>query len=113
MRALQCAVAIQDAAARRGTGASVPIRMRVALDAGEVLIDDRDLIGSAVNAANRLCAEASPGQIVVSPAVVALAGDDAFTFVALGERVLKGFEEPMAIYAVRAPARDGARVEPT
>lgn len=113
MRALQCAVAIQDAAARRGTGASVPIRMRVALDAGEVLIDDRDLIGSAVNAANRLCAEASPGQIVVSPAVVALADDDAFTFVALGERVLKGFEEPMAIYAVRAPARDGARVEPT
>jgi adenylate cyclase len=84
----------------------VPIRVRVALDAGEVLIDDRDLIGSAVNAANRLCAEARPGQIVASPAVVALAGDDAFTFVALGERTLKGFEKPMAIYEVQPPSRD-------
>lgn len=105
IRALQCAVAIQDAAARRGAGTSVPIRVRVALDAGEVLIDDRDLIGSAVNAANRLCAEARAGQIVASPAVVALAGDDAFSFVALGERVLKGFAQPMAIYEVQPPAR--------
>lgn len=109
LRALQCAVAIQDAAARRDAGSSVPIRMRVALDAGEVLIDDHDLIGSAVNAANRLCAEARPGQIVVSPAVVALAGDDAFAFAPLGERVLKGFEQPMAIYEVRSPASDTSR----
>lgn len=109
IRALQCAVAIQDSAARRGAGTSVPIRVRVALDAGEVLIDDRDLIGSAVNAANRLCAEASPGQIVVSPAVVALAGDDAFAFAPLGERLLKGFEQPMAIYEVRASVSDTDR----
>jgi adenylate cyclase len=109
IRALQCAAAIQEAAVRRSAGRGEPIQVRVALDAGEVLIDDRDLIGSAVNAATRMCAEALPGQILASAAVVALAGNDAFAFVPRGDRLLKGFEAPMAVFEVQPPARDADR----
>jgi len=61
---------------------------------------DYGAIGSVTNLASRLCAEAAPGQILVSQRVYASAGDlvDAES---VGERSLKGFQRPVHAYAVR------------
>jgi class 3 adenylate cyclase len=64
---------------------------------------DYTAIGSVTNLAARLCSEAEHGQILISHPV--------FTFVKeivsvepIGERTLKGFQHPVAVYQVVTPA---------
>jgi class 3 adenylate cyclase len=61
---------------------------------------DYGAIGSVTNLAARLCAEAPPGQILISQRVLAEAGAlvDAE---AVGELHLKGFQRPVPAYSVR------------
>jgi class 3 adenylate cyclase len=53
------------------------------------------------NVASRLCDEAQPGQILISPRVL-LAVEDAVTVKAVGEFALKGIRRPVAAYNVLA-----------
>jgi adenylate cyclase len=54
------------------------------------------------NVASRLCDEAKPGQILISPRV-RLAVDKVVTVEPVGEFVLKGIRRPMTAYNVLAP----------
>ena len=58
----------------------------------------RDLFGTTVQLAHRLCSQAEPGEIVVSGLVRELCEEDAGRFVALGKRRLKGFPERVPTY---------------
>jgi len=60
-------------------------------------------IGTVSNVASRLCDEAKPGQILISPRV-RQAVEKAVTVEPVGEFALKGIRCPMAAYNVLAPS---------
>jgi adenylate cyclase len=62
---------------------------------------DYAAIGTVSNVASRLCDEAKPGQILISPRV-RQAVDKAVTVEPIGEFALKGIRRPMAAYNVLA-----------
>ncbi len=62
---------------------------------------DYAAIGTVSNVASRLCDEAKPGQILISPPVFT-AVKDAVTVEPVGEFTLKGIGRPMAAYNVLA-----------
>jgi class 3 adenylate cyclase len=63
---------------------------------------DYAAIGTVSNVASRLCDEAKPGQILISPRVL-MAVEDAVTVEPVGEFTLKGIRRPLAAYNVLAP----------
>jgi adenylate cyclase len=64
---------------------------------------DYAAIGTVSNVASRLCDEARPGQILISPRVMMLV-KDAVAVEAVGEFDLKGIRRPIAAYNVLAAA---------
>jgi class 3 adenylate cyclase len=60
---------------------------------------DYAAIGTVSNVASRLCDEAKPGQILISPRVL-MAVENAVTVEPVGEFVLKGIRRPLAAYNV-------------
>lgn len=64
---------------------------------------DYAAIGTVSNVASRLCDEAKPGQILISPRVL-VAVKDAVTVEAVGEFELKGIRRPIAAYNVLTSA---------
>jgi GAF domain-containing protein len=62
---------------------------------------DYAAIGTVSNVASRLCDEAKPGQILISPRVL-IAVKDAVTVEPVGEFELKGIRRPVAAYNVLA-----------
>jgi adenylate cyclase len=62
---------------------------------------DYAAIGTVCNVASRLCDEAKPGQILISPRVL-MAVEDAVTAEPVGEFALKGIRLPLAAYNVVA-----------
>jgi hypothetical protein len=67
--------------------------VRIGLGAGEVLVRDGDVFGPTVNRAARLVKVAEPSTVWVDGEVAARVPDAAV--VALGERILPGFDEPV------------------
>ena len=64
---------------------------------------DYAAIGTVSNVASRLCDEAKPGQILISPRV-RQAVEKAVTVEPVGDFALKGISRPMAAYNVLAPS---------
>jgi adenylate cyclase len=60
---------------------------------------DYAAIGTVSNVASRLCDEAKPGQILISPRVL-MAVENDVTVEPVGEFTLKGIRRPMAAYNV-------------
>ena len=105
-RGLECAIAIQQALARHNESTEEPIRVRVGLNAGEPIAEDDpggrgDLFGTAVNLAARICSRAEGGEILASEAVRQIVAGKGFLFSDLGESEMRGFEDPVRVYAVR------------
>jgi len=96
--AIECAVAIQRAVAVRK---DANLQVYIGLNAGEPVAEERDLFGTAVQLARRLCDQAEAGQILASNVVRELAAGKGFLFSDTGEVALKGFEEPVRLYEVR------------
>ena len=96
-RALRCAAELQDRLAE----ADFPLGVRVGLHAGEVIrASDENLVGHAVNLAQRVMAQARGGQVLLSEVVRDLAGPlEGFQFVDQGRRRLKGISRPHQLYA--------------
>ena len=69
---------------------------------------DYAAIGTVSNVASRLCDEAKPDQILISPRVL-MAVKDAVTVEAVGEFELKGIRRPMAAHNVVAAAPPNTR----
>ncbi len=100
--ALECAVAVQ-----RGVAAHVeqhpeaPLGVYIGLNAGEPIAEEKDLFGTSVDLARRICDQAEAGQILVSDVVRQLAMGKGFLFSDRGDVVLRGFEDPVRLYEVR------------
>ena len=83
-----------------GNGATHPVVVRIGISAGEPVTQADDLFGSTVQLAARLCAQAEPGQILVSNVVADLCIGKGLKFHDAGEAHLKGFEAPIPTRAV-------------
>lgn len=104
-KALECAVALQQAFEGHNESASEAIRVRVGLNAGEPIAEDdpagrSDLFGTAVNMAARIAAKADAGEILVADVVRQLVAGKEFRFADRGETELRGFEDPVRLYEV-------------
>jgi class 3 adenylate cyclase len=60
---------------------------------------DYAAIGTVANVASRLCDEAKPGQILISPRVL-MAVEETVRTEPVGEFTLKGIRRPLAVYNV-------------
>ena len=92
-RALRCAAAVRDAAARND------LEVRVGVHAGEVVVAGDAVRGVTVHEAARIMALAAPGEILVSDTTRALAHGAGLRFEDRGVRELKGLPEPRRLYA--------------
>ena len=92
-----------DAALRFEAAADAPgLQLHVGLHAGDVIREEGNVFGGAVNIAARVSALSAPGEVLVSDLVRGLARTSAgVTFEDRGEQSLKGVGEPVRVYAVR------------
>jgi len=100
-RALECAIAIQRASAEHNQTADEPTKVRVGLNAGEPIAEEKDLYGTAVNLAARIAARAEGGEVLASDVVRQLVAGKRFLFRDRGAVELRGFEDPVRLYEVR------------
>ena len=77
-----------------------PVEVRIGISAGEPVEQHEDLFGSTVQLAARLCAQAEPGQVLVSNVVADLCIGKNLKFFDAGECELKGFEGRIPTRAV-------------
>jgi class 3 adenylate cyclase len=107
--AVACAIEMQQrVTVYRDARGENPMRLRIGLNAGEVITAEDDYFGAPVVVARRLCDIADPEQILASEVVRSLAGSrHAHRFHALGPLKLKGLSGPVAAFALdwRAPAQ--------
>ena len=100
--AVRCAIQIHQTLSKHAwdnNGCSVKVRIGAA--AGEPVESDRDLFGSTVQLAARLCSHADPEQSLVSNVVAELCIGKKLTFQDLGLVALKGFDQTVRVHAVR------------
>ncbi len=100
-RAVECAIDLQNAFAKRNADSDEPLNVRAGINAGEPIGEDGDLFGTTVILASRLAARADGGEILVANTVRELCAGKSFRFADRGEFVAKGFEEPMHVYEVK------------
>ncbi len=99
--AVGCAAQIQrDLSKNEQEQPKRAIRVRIGAAAGEPVEHHDDLFGATVQLAARLCAHASPEQILVSNAIAELCLGKGFSFQEVGEVALKGFDRPVRAHAV-------------
>jgi class 3 adenylate cyclase len=101
-RAVLCAIDIQRKIAEQNRdNPDRPLILRMGLNAGDVLRDDQDLFGAAVNLAARIAEKAKGNQILMSELVKELAGPyPGFKSADRGKHSIKGFPGRYKIYEV-------------
>jgi TolB-like protein/class 3 adenylate cyclase len=115
--ALSALIELQQgmASANREQPEADRIVFRAGVHLGEVIVEDHDIYGDAVNIAARLQGEAPPGGILISRAVrEAVSGRIKAELQALGELSLKNIERPVRTFRVEWnetdwPAESGAQ----
>jgi class 3 adenylate cyclase/tetratricopeptide (TPR) repeat protein len=115
-QAVRAALLAQAACAERLLrDSSLPIRIGIGIDAGEAIPLRGGYRGKALNLAARLCSLAGVGEILVSEALVHLAGKlDNVDYEERGQVQLKGFGDPVTILGVRTarPSPPSASLRP-
>ena len=106
--ALHCAVNVQLAA--REMNARLPVNQRVlfriGINFGDVIADNGDIYGNAVNLTARLEELAKSGGICVSESVRSELEDNSdFKFVALGNQYVKNISKPVQVFWIEFDAQ--------
>ena len=95
-QAIEAAMACASAGNREG------LPLHLGLHAGDVIREDNNVYGGAVNFASRISALSASGEVLVSETVRSLARTSAgVRFEDRGEQALKGVGEPVRVWAVR------------
>ncbi|MBI1212558.1 MAG: adenylate/guanylate cyclase domain-containing protein [Alphaproteobacteria bacterium] len=110
--AVNCAIAIQSAT--EGT-TSKPIRYRIGINLGEVIVEGDDIYGEGVNVAARIQALAPVGGVALARVVKEqVEGKIDCAFDDMGEHTVKNIERPVHVFAARAAevqTPEGQKVE--
>lgn len=101
--AVSCAVAIQQAMeAADAAEPDLPMRFRIGINVGDVMVKDGDIFGDGVNVAARLESLAEGGGICVSRGVRDHLRNRAnFVFEDLGEQLVKNIRHPIRAFRLR------------
>jgi adenylate cyclase len=75
--------------------------IRVGINTGPALYRTGDYLGSAVNVASRVVSSAMAGQIVLTEPVAKAASDAGIPVEELGVRMMRGVDDPLALYRVK------------
>ena len=78
-----------------------PLKIRVALHAGEVLHRNGDIYGDTVNTTSRIEAITKPGDVVFSEPVYTAMNKNEFSYTHLGLKKFKGLKRPLRIFRIR------------
>ena len=96
--------AIEAALACGTAGNDAGLPLHLGLHAGDVIREENNVYGGAVNVASRISALSAPSEVLVSETVRSLARTSAgVRFEDRGEQALKGVGEPVRVWAVREP----------
>jgi adenylate cyclase len=101
--AVACAIEIQGQVRQRDAGSPElePIRLRIGINVGDIVIEGEDILGDGVNIAARIEGVAEPGGISISEdAWRQVQGKVAANFVDAGEQSLKNIARPVRVYRV-------------
>ena len=100
LNAVSCAIEIQRQLRKRhASSESDPIRFRIGINVGDIIIEGEDILGDGVNIAARIEGIAEPGGICLSYAAYEQVGDKLKeSFVDLGEHNLKNIARPVRVY---------------
>ena len=109
---VRCGMAMHDAvAAYNGSNpAREAMRIRVALNLGEVRLDNNDIFGEAVNIAARVEELTPPGEIYLTGVVYLSMNKAEVPYEHIGEQILKGIGEAVRLF--RVPPYKLTRVSP-
>ena len=117
--AVAAAVEVQRAHAAHDWPTESPVRVRIGLHTGEPSVADEGYVGLDVVRAARICTAAQGGHVLLSETTRALIGSqlpEGVSVFPLGERHLKGIEEPERVYELEIegiePEETPAEVEP-
>jgi class 3 adenylate cyclase len=93
------AIEAAQACGKAGDEGSLPLHL--GLHAGDVIREENNVFGGAVNIASRISGLSAPGEVLVSHTVRDLARTSAgVAFEDRGEQALKGVGEPVRVWAV-------------
>ncbi len=93
--------AIEAALACGAAGSHAGLPLHLGLHAGDVIREDNNVYGGAVNIASRIAGLSAPGEVLVSDIVRGLARTSAgVQFEDRGEQELKGVAEAVRVWAV-------------
>jgi adenylate cyclase len=101
--AVRCGIDIQHELTVRGAGVDAEhrLQMRIGINAGDVIVDDRDIYGNSVNIAARLEGLAEPGELYVTGTVRdQLLGAPDLAFEDRGDRWVKNISRPVRVFRV-------------
>ena len=118
--AVTCAIEIQKQLREQDAIGSKadPIRFRIGINVGDIIIEGEDILGDGVNIAARIEGVAEPGGISISEdAWRQVQGKVAANFVDAGEQSLKNITRPVRVYRLdlaqkSASASDASRPTP-
>jgi DNA-binding SARP family transcriptional activator/pimeloyl-ACP methyl ester carboxylesterase len=97
-RAIRCGLALQRAATAEGRPA------RIGLHTGEVVRRESSVEGVPIRVASAVCAEAAPGEVLVSATLRDLVAGSDLAFADRGERSSAGLGERRRLYAAMGPS---------
>ncbi|MEQ9642229.1 MAG: adenylate/guanylate cyclase domain-containing protein [Alphaproteobacteria bacterium] len=110
--AVDCAVTIQTAMASTSKDGGEPMRLRIGVNLGDVIVEGDDIHGDGVNVAARLEGIADPGGICISRSARDQVRDKlAHDIEDLGEVEVKNISRPVRVFRVVADRDGGDRQE--
>jgi TolB-like protein len=104
VEAVTCAIDVQRQLGERqaATSETDPMRFRIGVHVGDIIIEGEDIFGDGVNIAARIEGAAEPGGIAISEdAWRQVQGKVAVDFVDAGEQDLKNIPRPVRVYRVQ------------
>ena len=111
VEAVQCAIEVQQELSAPPSDKGDPLRFRIGIHLGDVMVYEDRLVGEGVNLAARLEAMAKPGSVLISRQVFdQVPSKLSIGFEYLGERRPKNFTEDVSVFEVTSgPARRGVQ----
>jgi len=100
--AVLCGTELQNAFEQHNKRAKRPIRIRVAIHTGEVIIRNDDVFGEAVNTTSRIEGITEANEIVFSEAVFSAMNKREVPYIHLGLKKLKGMKFPIRLFRVKS-----------
>jgi len=100
---VRCGIEIQQELSKRNAGVAPEhrLQMRIGVNAGDVIFDERDIYGNSVNIAARLETLAEPGELFVTNTVRDhLLGHPDLAFEDRGRHRLKNIDPPIQVFRV-------------